>query len=57
MIKRPPATSALAHFRGYTLQHHLALSCSATSISGAVRPGLGIFVTLSLLNTHAASSV
>jgi hypothetical protein len=39
-----------------SLQHHLALSCSATSISGAIRPVLGIFVTLSLVNTRAASS-
>jgi hypothetical protein len=39
------------------LQHHLALIYTATSISGAVRPALGIFVTLLLVNTYAASSV
>jgi hypothetical protein len=36
-----------------SLQHHLALTCSAISLSGAVRPVLGIFVTLSLVNTRA----
>jgi hypothetical protein len=44
-------------FGEHTLQHHLALTYTATSISGAVRPVLGIFVTLLLVNTYAASSV
>ena len=38
-----------------SLQHHLALSCTATSISGAIRPVLGIFVTLSPVTIRAAA--
>jgi hypothetical protein len=45
------------NFAEGALQHHLALTYTATSISGAVRPVLGIFVTLVLVNTYAASSV
>jgi hypothetical protein len=45
------------NFAEGALQHHLALTYTATSISGAVRPVLGIFVTLLLVNTYAASSV
>jgi hypothetical protein len=54
--KSQRANGASEHLRTPP-QHHLALTYTATSISGAVRPALGIFVTLLHVNTYAASSV
>ena len=52
LLDRRPGRQRLFQQADKSLQHHLALTCTATSISGAVRPVLGIFVTLSLLNTR-----
>ena len=51
------STEGVFQQAGKSLQHHLALACSATPILSIFRPTLSVFITLGLLDTGTAGGV